>query len=164
MHPEIIPPDQFVPSYLPPGHDSFAEATKAPGAVLWTRVYAGVIVALNLLGMAYLAFFWSLWSGLSPPPPPGSSGPSGPMGFDAIFLAVGLVIAIFALAHAALSAYLVVCPRKPLTHTLGTVTLALSLFSSAGCLPVGIILLVYWLKPEVKAWFDAGKVASPYAA
>ncbi|HEU4535684.1 MAG TPA: hypothetical protein VFS00_16265 [Polyangiaceae bacterium] len=162
MYPENVPPAQFVPSYLPPGHDPFAEAAQAPGAGVWTRVYAGLIVALNLLGMAYLGFFWSLWSGLTPPPP-GSSGPSGPAGFDAIFLAIGLVVAIFALAHAALSVYVLVCPRKPLTHTLGTVTLALSLFSSAGCLPIGIILLVYWLKPEVKAWFDAGKVATPYA-
>ncbi|HEU4410441.1 MAG TPA: hypothetical protein VFS43_34620 [Polyangiaceae bacterium] len=42
-------------------------------------------------------------------------------------------------------------------------TPALSFFSSAGCPPVGVVLLVSWLKPEVKAWFDAGKIARPYA-
>lgn len=158
MHHEILPPP-IIPAYLPPGHDPFVEAGRAPGSVLWVRLYASIIAVLNLATIAYLAFFGSLLPDL------GSRRSSG-LGwqFDAFFIAFMAVMGLFALVHAALCVYLAVCPRKPLTHTIGTVTLALSAFSSGGCLPLGVLLIVFWLKPEVKAWFDTNALASPNAA
>lgn len=158
MHPDPLPTTPLIASYLPPGHDPFADAQKAPGAVLWTRVYAGVVVAFSLVSLVYAGFFWPLWNEMQGTHPSGSA-PSFDA-FQAIFLAAGVVMALFALAQGALSVYLVICPRKPLTYTLGTVVLILSCLSS-GCMPLGAVLLVFWLKPEVKAWFAGSSMPPP---
>lgn len=68
-----------------------------------------------------------------------------------VFLVVGLVFFVpFAAAP--------FLPRQSWVWVFGLVLICLGL-SSACCLPVGIPLLIFWLKPEMKAYY--GKYETP---
>jgi MFS family permease len=68
--------------------------------------------------------------------------------FGVVFMVVGLVLTI----PFASGPFL---PRKPWAWTFGLVLICIGL-TSACCLPAAIPLLIFWLKPETKAYF--GKI------
>ena len=67
-----------------------------------------------------------------------------------VFLAIGLpLMAAFGLGP--------VLPRRKWVWVYDIVLIAIGL-TSVCCLPVTVPLLIYFIKPETKAWFEAGRV------
>lgn len=124
-----------------------SEAT--PGVVKWYRVYAAILAGvyiLLLLGGA-VGLFFSLrappefWDGADMPP----------------FLLYGYIVFLelisLVLGGAFVAAFFI--PRKPWAWTYHMVLICLGL-SSPCFIPICVPLLIYWLRPEAKAYF--GKV------
>ena len=104
----------------------------------WYRIYLGVMVALYLLfviGGAYLA--------IAQPDMP-DSAPGETLIMGVIYGGLGLVfVIIYAVA--------LVLPRQPYNWIVGIVMIAIGMTSC--CLwPVLIPLLIFWVKPETKAY------------
>ncbi len=109
----------------------------APPVLPWYRAYCVAMALLYLLcaagGVAFLT------------DSPGSRGEFDGAVTGVLLLGVGLVLAAgFTVALFA--------PRKPWGWTVGMVAICISLTSCA-CMPAGIPLLIYWVKPETKAYF-----------
>jgi hypothetical protein len=126
---------------LPPGHLEEAAGT-APPAVIWFRVYAAVLglvyVVICVLGIITLV------AAIATPPKSAADQASG-IGMALVFVVIGGALAVpcfIALFGG----------RKPWVWTLDIVLIAIGM-SSACCMPICIPLLIYWMKPEVKAWF-----------
>jgi hypothetical protein len=132
----------FIPPGTPPGV-AYAHQDGPPEAILYFRIYAGFIafcgVATMLLGL-YLVVDGSLGSS--------TSRRSDLMGMGlgyavaGAFFAVPYLVGLFA-------------GRRPWVHTLGTVLIVLTMATTC-CLPIAILLLVAWIKPEVKRWYETG--------
>ncbi len=105
----------------------------------WYRVYCAVMVLLNLgvgaMGLVIVFAGASIDSGEQP---------------DAIVM--GSAYAIFGLLFGLLYLVAAVLPGKPYNWIVGIVTIALGL-SSCCFLPATVPLLIYWMKPETKAYF-----------
>jgi hypothetical protein len=127
---------------LPPGYTP--EATGgAPLVVLFFRIYCGLIAFLCLTANAFM-----VWMFLKTPAPRvHHSGDKMALAFGVAFCGV---IMLFAAGHAVG----VACPRRNWMYAVGLVLLGLGVLSS--CAPFAIALLIFWVKPEVRAWLEAG--------
>ena len=117
-----------------------------PGVVKWYRVYAAFLAGIYIIlviGCAAGLFFSfqassDFWREIDTPP----------------FLLYGYVV-FFGLMSLALAAVFVaafIIPRKPWAWTYHIVLICLGL-SSACFIPICVPLLIYWLRPETKAYF-----------
>jgi hypothetical protein len=108
-------------------------------AFLWYRVYCGVLVILYLL-VALMGVFLAAFA---PPTRQYNSEETFVMGV--IYAVLGVVFfLVFTVA--------LFLPRKPYNWVVGIVMMALGM-SSCCFLPFLIPLLMYWIKPETKAYF-----------
>ena len=107
-----------------------------PPVVKWFKVYAGVMCAIYLLLIAVGGLFLVI---------PDLAAEEDSWIMTVVFLAVGLpFLALFGAA-------LFLAP-KPWVWIYDIVLICLA-FTSCLTLPFCIALLVYWLKPETKAYF-----------
>ena len=110
-----------------------------PAAVLWFRVFAVAMAALYLLcigvGLVIL-FFGESWLEMEH--------------MDAFFL--GPVLIVLSVPFLIIYAAAVFLPRKPWVWIYDLVLIAGG-FTSCCTLPFCVALLIFWLKPEVKAYF-----------
>lgn len=111
-------------------------------AFLWYRVYCGVMVALYLA----MTIFGAVLAYAQPQTREYS--PSETLAMGIIYAVIGLVfLAVFAVA--------LFLPRKPYNWIVALVLMALGM-TSCCFLPALIPLLIYWLKPETRAYFGRG--------
>lgn len=112
----------------------------APPVVTWYKVYAGLMAAMYLLlvaaGVALPVLVTEADMGADDPPP------------WAMALVIGCVSLPFAAAYVA--AFFV--PVKPWAWTYHLVLICFGL-TSACCLLASVPLLIFWLRPETKAYF-----------
>ena len=108
-------------------------------AFLWYRVYCGILAALYLL-VTVLGVFMSIYA----PKTHNSTSEEN--------MILGVVYAIMGVVFFIIYAVALFLPRKPYNWIVGIVTMALGM---TGCcfLPFLIPLMIYWLKPETKAYF-----------
>lgn len=105
----------------------------------WYRVYLTVLLVIYLL----LTGFGIVLALFAPETPSQSSGEN---------LIVGILYAIFGAIFAIAFAVALFLPRKPYNWIVGIVYIALGM-TSCCFLPATIPLLIFWLKPETKAYF-----------
>ena len=119
---------------------------ETPAVYKWFVVYCVFMALLYLLtaGMGILFMFVD-------PDPEMSDAEAKIMG--AVFLILGLVFFV----PYGLAPFL---PRKSWVWIFGLVLICIGL-SSACCLPVCIPLLIFWLKPEMKAFYGRDVNSSP---
>ena len=118
---------------------------EAPPAHRWFVAYC-VVMALLYLVIAAMGIVFLV---IEPPP---DEDPVEVKIMGAVFLVMGLV---FCVPYGA-TPFL---PRKSWVWVVGIVLICLGL-TSACCLPVCIPLLIYWLKPEMKAFYGRDLVTS----
>lgn len=114
-----------------------------PSVVTWFKVYAGLMMALYLLVMGIGIFLFV--AGASIPELEDMNRDMSPVVLGVIYGIMGFVFAV------AYSIGLFV-PRKPWGWIIGIILIALGM-TSLCCLPATIPLLIFWLKPEAKAYF-----------
>ncbi|MEZ6187683.1 MAG: hypothetical protein R3F62_22070 [Planctomycetota bacterium] len=123
------------PAYYPPGI--------TPPVILWMRIYNGLLAAVYflvlLMGLAFLVFREEFGR------QPGNS-PEDALIAGFLYAGMGAVLC-------PLYAVGVWLPRKGWAWVYAIVLLALSM-TSCCCLVFAIPLLIYWIKPECKAWFQ----------
>jgi hypothetical protein len=117
-----------------------ARMSDAPPVVTWYRVYAGLMAAMYL-AMVVFGVTMPLWVPAQEDEPP-------PWVYALAFGCVGLP---FAAAYVA--AFFV--PVKPWAWVYHLVLICLGL-TSACCMLASIPLLIFWIKPETKAYFGRG--------
>lgn len=144
------PPPNFYqapgPAFIPPAPGQLPPGQGPPSAVAWFKAYCVIQALFMLMFVGFGAFM-----GLAPLIDP-ASFPTNP-GDPPMWLIGGLI----SLAYTpALVAYVVgiFAGQKKWVYTFGLVMAALS-FVCGGCWPLGIAVLIFWLKPEVKAWYGA---------
>ncbi|MCB1023950.1 MAG: hypothetical protein KDB79_06165 [Acidobacteria bacterium] len=105
----------------------------------WYRVYCAVLVALYvfLMGLGVILIFFE--------PEPRTSSPDED-------LIVGLVYIILGALFALVFLIAIFLPRKPYNWIVGIVMIAFGM-TSCCFLPATLPLLIFWLKPETKAFF-----------
>ncbi|MCU0659608.1 MAG: hypothetical protein MUF64_31380 [Polyangiaceae bacterium] len=132
-------PPRILSAALPPGYTPQDEGE--PAVVLYFRIYSG-LVSLSSLGIALFTVVGIIKQ---------RADPDG----------VGLTLVFFAASSLGLFSHLigVLSPRRPWMHVVGIVILGLGLLSSCLSWVVNLPLLIYWLKPEVKRWFDTPPAA-----
>lgn len=116
-----------------------ARRAKRPG--VWTGyvVYC-IAMALLYLSCVPMGLFFFFWGADLPDTSAAEARLVG-----VVFGGLGVVLFIpFALGP--------LLPRRPWTWVYGLVLICLGM-TSACCLPVTIPLLIYWIKPEAKAFF-----------
>lgn len=115
---------------------------KTPVVVRWYKAYCGAMVLMYLL----CALFGAAALLIDPSLLEDQAGDMADLRIQgAIFLVLGVPLAMLYLVAALL-------PAKPWTWVVGIVAIAFAL-SSCCCVPVAAPLLIYWLKPETKAYF-----------
>jgi hypothetical protein len=117
---------------------------EAPKVVFWFRIYCGFMTAVYvLMGLGSIAFI-VFKSELS-----GSGKDDLPEGF---FLVYGIFLVALGLTLAASFAAPFFLPRKPWVWVYDIVLICVGL-SSCACWPITIPLIIYWIKPEARAYF-----------
>ena len=109
-----------------------------PQALLWLKIYS---VFMGFIYLAVVALFASLVFFLD-------SGEVDPIDLFTFFI-VGVMCLVFGAAHFAA----VLIDRQKWGFPAGLAVICIGLTSCATW-PITIPLLVYWLKPETKAWFQ----------
>lgn len=118
----------------------------APSGILWLRIYCGfqLLFFLLLSGVGVVLLIAPL---LDPGSFPTRSGEPPLWIFGLILTALySPMLLLYAVGLAA--------PRRRWLYAYGFVLCALSMVCG-GCWPFAIPALIYWLKPEVKAWLGA---------
>ncbi len=134
------PPGGFTPGYGgPPPPSSYG----TPGVVTWFKVYAALMALVYLLLMGLGIFMIVAGASLE-----GMEELQG----DASPIVIGVLYAIMGFVFAIVFAVGLFLPRKPWGWIMGIVLIALGM-TSLCCLPATIPLLIFWLKPEAKAYF-----------
>jgi len=114
-----------------------------PGVVTWFRVYCGALSLVYLGCIAGGMFVIVSGAGLH------SGSDHVSRGF---MLGYGAVLIVLGLGLSAAFAAGIFLPPKPWVWVYGIVLIAIG-FMSACCLPFCTALLIFWLKPEAKAYF-----------
>jgi hypothetical protein len=113
-----------------------------PSVVVWARVYAIAFAFMYLLcivGGILLVVMGESFGGRD-------SGETVVQGAIMAIVGVPLMVVSFIAALA---------PRKKWGWVMNVVLMGLGC-SSCMCMPAAIPLLIFWLKPEVKAWYGMG--------
>ena len=135
----------FVPLGMPPGTDYVAEGERAPDAVPYFRIYAGITAVfyglITLFGLVTM---------ISPFLMTRLRAPDLELG---TFVA-GMFYAAWGALFCVPTLLTLFGGRKSWVHPIGTVLIAVGMIWVC-CLPVLIPLLVLWTKPEVRRYFDA---------
>jgi hypothetical protein len=122
---------------------AYTQGDGPPEAILYFRIYAGLIafsgVATMLLGLYFVV--------------DGSLGRSASKSDD--LLVMGAMYAVFGAFFSVPYLVGLFAGRRPWVHTLGTVLIVLTMATTC-CLPIAILLLIAWIKPEVKRWYETG--------
>jgi hypothetical protein len=126
--------------YAPPGPDSYGRDAR-PAVIVWFRLYAAVmtLASLVMLGLAVLMGY----AATRPEVALDANRAGAPL--------VAIVLALIAAALVALYGVATFVPFKPWGWSVGLVAIGLGL--AGGSMLFAIPLLVFWLKPEVKAAF-----------
>lgn len=105
----------------------------------WYRAYCAVLVAIYVfaMGIGVLLIFFQ--------PDPGSTSAGEN-------IVAGLVYLIFGAVFALVFAVAIFLPRKPYNWVVGIVMIAFGM-TSCCFIPATIPLLIFWIKPETKAFF-----------
>ena len=126
--------------YAPPGPHSYGRDAR-PAVILWFRIYAA---AMTLTSLGLLALALLMGYAATRPEVALDAGASGaPL--------VAIVLALVATALVVLYGVATFVPFKPWGWTVGVVAIGLGL--AGGSAIFAIPLLVFWLKPQVKAAF-----------
>jgi hypothetical protein len=126
--------------YLPPlaGQPPIGSES-APSVVLWARLYAIAFAIMYLLcvvgGVALMVLVESV---------PGARGDEA--------LLQGGILTVVGLPLMVISAIAAFAPRAKWGWILNVAVMGIGC-TSCLCLPFAAILIVYWIKPEVKAWY-----------
>ncbi len=125
--------------YAPPSPDSYRDAR--PSVILWFRVYAAVmtLASLAMLGLAIMTGYAATRPEVALEP----GAADAPL--------VAIVLALFAAALVALYGVATFVPLSPWGWSVGLVAIAVGLVGGGAIF--AIPLLVFWLKPQVKAAF-----------
>ena len=119
---------------------SSPQPAACPKVVFWFRIYAGCMTGVYGLCMAAAPFIF--YAGIR------TGGEQGVVFRiqSVLLLLVGLVLAVaFALPF--------LLPRKPWVWIYDLVLICIGM-TSCCILPAAVPLLIYWLKPEAKHWFN----------
>ena len=106
----------------------------------WYRVYLGVMVVLNLL-VSGLGIFITFFSDYARDPAQAEE-----------MMISGIIYAVLGVPFAAAFAVAFFLPRKSWNWIVGIVFIAFGM-TSCCFLPAVVPLLIYWIKPETKAYF-----------
>jgi hypothetical protein len=144
MHPDEGP--TILPAGMPPGVATLTEE-RPPDGVFYFRLYAAL-----MLVVCALFFLFGMFQLVKTASASGSSPPdiedwiaAGVLMTVGIVGAIPYVIPLFA-------------GRKAWVHTLGTIAIALPMTSMC-CLPIAVPVLLVWLKPETRRYFDQNQRA-----
>lgn len=126
--------------YAPPGPDSYGRDAR-PSVILWFRIYAAVmlIASLAILGLALMMGYAATQPEVALDP----GAASAPI--------VAIVTTLLATALVVLYGVAMCVPFRPWGWSVGLVAIGLGLIGGSALF--AIPLLVYWLKPNVKAAF-----------
>jgi hypothetical protein len=113
----------------------------APAILGWYRAYA---VAMALLYLATAGI--GVVAHIRPPPQ------AAPAASPVVMLGFGILAALLGLVLLAAFAAALLLPPKPWVWIYHLVLITVGM-TSACCLPACIALLVFWLKPETRAYF-----------
>ncbi len=133
----------FIPQGMPPGTE-YGAPEKAPDGVVFFRIYAalfgalGALLALLGLGLMFAPLFV----------------PAYAAGGEVGAWIGGLLYGGWGMALFVPSVLALFSGRRPWVHTMGTVVIALGMFSCC-LMPLLIPLLIVWMKPETKRWYGA---------
>lgn len=111
-----------------------------PKVVFWFRIYAGALTALYVLCMIASVVFFFLATRMH------GEERTAFLVNAVLFFVIGLPLAI----GCALPFFL---PRKPWVWVYDLVIICLGM-GSCCILPASVALLIYWINPEAKAWFN----------
>lgn len=138
-------PSQFPPpGGFPPGYGGGPPPSiGTPPVITWFKVYAGLMALLYVLFMGVGIFL--VVAGGTMQELDNLRGEVEPVIIGVLYTILGLVFAVVY----AIGLFL---PRKPWGWIMGIVLIALGM-TSLCCLPATIPLLIFWLKPEAKAYF-----------
>jgi hypothetical protein len=127
----------------PVPHTAPAAPRAAPPVLAWQRAYcvamALLYVAVTLGGLAMAVFHEELADAETSP---GET------------IVVGLVLAVVGAGLAVGFGVAPFLPRRPWTWVFHVVLIGLGM-TSCCCLPATVPLLVFWIRPETRAWFAA---------
>jgi hypothetical protein len=126
--------------YAPPGPDSYGRDAR-PSVIVWFRIYAAVmlVASLAILGLALMMGYAATQPEVALDP--GAAG--APL--------VAIVTTVFATALVALYGVATFVPFRPWGWSVGLIAIGLGLVGGSALF--AIPLLVFWLKPDVKAAF-----------
>lgn len=137
----MTPPPEHFPrihsAALPPGFQPADEGE--PQVILFFRIYAG-LACFSGLATALFGVYRMVRERSS-------------SGFDFSFWVILTILSSIAFFSHLIG---ILAPRRPWMHVVGIVLLGVGLLSSCLSWVVNVPLLIYWLKPEVKRWFDTG--------
>jgi cell division protein FtsW (lipid II flippase) len=133
------------PDPLPPyGPTPYGGPLAPPPVWTWFRVYVG-LMALLYLGLAAMGLFVIAFGSTIAE---ASRNPS-----DAFAMPIlGAVYAVLGFVFLGVFAYGLMMPRKPWAWIYGLVLICFGM-TSLCCMPASIPLLIFWIKPEMKAFF-----------
>jgi cell division protein FtsW (lipid II flippase) len=117
---------------------------ESPKVLTWYRVYCVLMALLYLLVAVIGGFIIVFGQQIAAEDPELSAAEALIMGW--MFVAVGVVLIVPFVAALAL-------PRRHWVWIYHLVMICIGL-TSVCCLPVTVPLLIFWIKPETKAWFD----------
>jgi hypothetical protein len=136
----------FIPAGMPPGTDYVAEGGRAPEVVYYFRLYAGITgVLYAILALVGIGMMLSpLWM----------SRPHASAGADVGAFIGGVFYAGWGIVFGAPTLIALFGGKREWVHTLGTIVIAAGMMQVC-CIPILIPLLIAWLKPETRRYFDA---------
>ena len=114
--------------------------TSPPAVLFWFKIYTGAMTALYALCALASPVLLVLAARMH------GDEKVGALVYGVILLAVGLPLA----AACALPFFL---PRKPWVWVYNLVIICVGM-TSCCILPASVALLIYWIKPDVKLWFN----------
>ena len=115
----------------------------APGVVTWFRVYCGAL-ALVYLGCIVGGIFMLVTGG-------NLHGTTDQMS-RGVVMGYGVVLIVLGMGLSGAFAAGIFLPPQPWVWVYAIVLISIG-FMSACCLPFCVAMLIFWLKPETKAYF-----------
>ena len=129
--------------YLTPGYDALPP--RAPAVWFWYVAYCIVMALLYLACLAGGIAIASFAVEIAAEDPQMKADEARIMGYMLSAISIPLIL-LFGVSP--------LLPKGKLAWVLGIINIAIGL-TSACCLPVCIPLLIYWMKPELKAYLRA---------
>jgi hypothetical protein len=130
---------RLVSAGLPPGYLA-DEGGDEPSAILYLRLYCG------LQALCSMVYGFYLGRGTLHEIAAGSHDRT-----SLFFFAIGSAVSTTIFAANVLG---LLCPRQRWMYPVGTAIIGVSLLANSCCWLIGIPMLLAWLKPEVRRWFE----------